>query len=377
MKIPAMQVRQGKYVFYVASVPLRFFDKHNEKLNVDIFQAASKAGYQRRPTEYRAKDFARYVAVAKGICPTAVLLNVRDEGVGFEAIRKDEDFGHLSLPDDVVLWIVDGQHRIKGFQEAMDEHADRMAELGVFKVPVVIMNLPAAYEEAKQFLIINKTQKGVKPDLAERFISTMARTESIQDLRNLPRETTREIEWRPKATEIVDIMNGSNSDEFEGNPWYQMIQLPNEPRGVTLVSQKAFEDSLKPVLHSDTLRGYSTRELATILVRYWKAIASLCEGAFVVPREYVIQKTTGIQVFHLLLPQVANMAGKNGKLTQTAFVGVLKNLDEGITDNYWSSNGTAGVVGTSRKSTALLVSQLSQALEGAENEGVTAKPFAL
>ncbi len=262
-------------------------------------------------------------------------------------------------------------------QEAIETHGDRMAELGVFKVPVVIMHQATQYDEAKQFLIINKTQKGVKPDLAERFISTMSRTESLEDLRNLPRETTREIEWRPKATEIVDLLNGNDTGEFENNPWYNKVQLPNEPRGTTVVSQKALEDSLKPVLNSDALRGYSTRELATLLVRYWKAIRSHCEGTFAVPREYVIQKGTGVNVFHSLLPQVANMAGRNSKLSMEALASVLAHLEEGISESYWSSNGTAGVLGTSKKSFAMPISKLSQALDDAETEGTPSKRYAL
>jgi DGQHR domain-containing protein len=377
IKIPALLVRQGQYRLFVTALPITFFSRHNEKLKVDIFQADTKEGYQRRPTEYRVKDFARYLVVAKGMSPTAVLLNIRDQGIEFEPIRKGEDFGYLHVPMEIALWIVDGQHRIKGFQEIMETYYDQMADLGSFKVPVVIMQEGTQYDEAKQFLITNKTQKGVKPDLAERFIATMAKTESAQSLANLPRETTRDIDWRPKATEIVDLMNGTDTTEFMGNPWYQKIQLPNEPKGKTLVSQKSFEDSLKPVLTSNVLSGYSTRELATILVRYWKAIVALCPVAFELPKDHVIQKTSGVHVFHRVLPRVVSLAGRNGRLTQESLEAVLKHLDEGITEAYWSSNGTAGVVGSSKKSIAILVSQLTEALEDTDLEIAASKPYEL
>ncbi len=247
MKIPAILAKQGQFRLYVSAVPVTFFSRHNDKLKVDIFHADTKQGYQRRPAEYRAKDFARYLAIAKGLSPTAVLLNIRDEGVEFEPIRKDEDFGYLKVPDEFELWIVDGQHRIDGFRQLMEgPYYDQMADIGAFKVPVVIMHQSTPYDEAKQFLIINKTQKGVKPDLAERFIATMTRTESAQALASLPRDTTRDIEWRPKATEIVDIMNGSRIDEFQGNPWFGRIQLPNEPRAQQSLARRTSRTRSSP-----------------------------------------------------------------------------------------------------------------------------------
>jgi DGQHR domain-containing protein len=377
VKIPAILAKQGQYRLYVSAVPLTFFSRNNDKLKVDVFQADTKQGYQRRPADYRAKDFARYLAIAKGLSPTAILLNIRDEGLEFDPIRKDEDFGYIKVPDDIDMWIVDGQHRIAGFQQVMETYYDQMAEVGAFKVPVVIMHRSTAYEEAKQFLIINKTQKGVKPDLAERFIATMTRTEDAKSLASLPRDTTRDIKWRPMATEIVDIMNGSHTGEFERNPWYQKIQLPNEPRGTTLASQKNLEDSLKPALTSNILAGYSSREFATILVRYWKAIAALCPEAFESPKDYVIQKTAGLHVFHRLLPRVVNLAGHNGRLTQEGLEKVLSHLEDGITEEYWSSIGTAGVLGGSKKSIDILITELSKALDNAELERPSAKPFAL
>lgn len=377
MKLPTIRVRQGQHQFFITAVPITFFVRSNEYLKVDVFQADRKEGYQRRPTPYRVKDFARYICVAKGVSPTAIILNVRDAEPQFEPIRKDEDFGYVTFPDTVIFWIVDGQHRVDGFREVMETYYDQMADVGAFKVPVVIMHQTSQYDEAKQFLIINKTQKGVKPDLAERFIATMARNESVQSLSNLPRETTRDIEWRPKATDIVDIMYGSNTDDFEANPWYQLIQLPNAPRTGTLISQKSFEDSLKPVLTSSMLGGYNTHELATILVRYWKAIALLCPLGFQLPRDHVIQKTAGVHVFNRLLSRVVSLAGRTGPLTVESFREVLQNLGEHISETYWSSSGTAGVIGASKKSISLLVNELSEPLNNLDGETASARPYAL
>jgi len=45
------------------------------------------------------------------------------------------------------------------------------------------MNQPSSYEEAKQFVIINKNQKGVRTDLAQRFLMQAVKEEGREKLR--------------------------------------------------------------------------------------------------------------------------------------------------------------------------------------------------
>jgi len=192
------------------------------------------------------------------------------------------------------------------------------------------------YEEAKQFIIINKTQKGVRPDLAERFISKLARKEGVQSLYNLPRATTRDIEWRPRATDIVDILDQKTSDnendDFSTNPWFGKIQLPNEAKGGTIISQKAFEDSLKPILNNDSLRSYSAAEMAIILVRFWRALQNLIPNVFDSPKDYVLQKTTGVFVLHRILPRVISLAaGESNKISIQSLQSLFSSIGEPAT----------------------------------------------
>jgi hypothetical protein len=252
-------------------------------------------------------------------------------------------------------------------------------------MPVVLMNVSSEYDEAKQFIIINKTQKGVKPDLAERFIAKLMKREGISSLANLPRATTQDIQWRPKATAIVDCLNetcsDTDGDDFKGNPWHKKIQLPNDPRGDTLSSQKAFEDSLKGVLASPFLSAFNAKEISTILVRYWKAILSICKEAATSPRDYVLQRSTGVHVLHSLLPQVVKFATRNmQRPTESGMRTVLSRMSEGMTDEFWRNIGTAGMIGTSHKSQSILIAKLTDALEDGnevENGEPQARPFEL
>jgi hypothetical protein len=225
--------------------------------------------------------------------------------------------------------------------------------------------------------------KGVKPDLAEQFIAKMSKRESPTKLMNLHRATTRDIDWRPKATDIVKILNTRTSEppdhDFYKNPWYQKIQLANEPKSQTTASQKAFEDRIKQLLNSDSFRAYNAEEISTLLVRYWKAILDLCPQALNDPKTSALQHSTGIAVMHKIFQRVVTISMRNGtKLTTTRFKDILHNMPEGNNDLFWSINGVAGSVGTSQKSFGILTTRLFDYLEeGNPEEEADIRPFNL
>lgn len=379
MELKCVEFDQNGHKLYSAIMSAR--DLTNESdVKVDIYNASHSEGYQRKPSQLRARDFARYLEKGKGICPTSILLNIRGE-FSFEPIKGN--YGTLKLPDNPnteKFWIVDGQHRIEGLRELLASDSI----YANFPMNVTIMGVSTEYEEAKQFIIINKTQVGVRPDLAERFISKMAKREGPDDLMCLPRATTIDIAWRPKATEIVDILNTrvdkEDSSDFYNNPWYRRIQLPNEPRESTTVSQKAFEDSLKQILHNPSFSSYSAEEIAIILVRYWKAALSICKQAAIQPNNYVLMRTTGVAVLHNILPRVTAIASRgSNKLTIDRFYEPLSRMTDGMNDLFWESSGIAGNIGTSKKAFSLLTAKLIDYLEeGNKDDSVEKnKPFNL
>ena len=378
MQLLVTELQQNGKKLYFTALPIHFL-KDEGRIKVDQFDPTTKEGYQRKASSARARDFARYIGKAKGISPTTVLLNVRGELGEFTPIKGA--FGTLNLPDQSTLWLVDGQHRMEGFQELLT--SDTYTVNGQFEIPAIIMAERNEYEEAKQFIIINKTQKGVRPDLAERFIARLARKEGVQDLYNLPRATTRDLDWRPRATEIVDILDqkkgATQTDDFYGNPWFGRIQMPNEPKGENVVSQKAFEDSLKPILNSDFIRSYSPDEVAVMLVRYWRALKNILPHAFDDPKSYVLQRTMGVFVFHRILPRAISIATRgSGKLTIKSLQDIFSTLGDPATEMFWSVDGVAGQLGSSNKAVTLLTSKLADALEETNRENTPpGKPFTL
>ncbi len=354
MKIKGSEVRQGKNRFFLGTMKVGDLITRGE---VDKFIGGHPDGYQRNLSDSRARAFGRYID-GGGISPASILLNIRDTS----AIEEID--GYINLPDDVTIWIVDGQHRVGGMKLAV-ERDPANAEL---EFPVIIMNEPTNYEEAKQFVIINKTQKGVRTDLAERFLMRAVQEEGREKLYETResgalRGILKNIEWVRQAIEITDILNGDKK-----HPWYGQIQLPNAPKVGTVVSQKAFSDSLEPILKDTSFQGKQVQQIASALGNYWDAINELCIDALGNPKEHVIQKTTGVFVLHKIFPRVTELCRDdrgNKILTKENIKTVLKDMPF-MESEYWESNGTAGRRGTSRKAFASLVLEALEALESSQ-----------
>lgn len=354
---------------------------HNEKVKVDYYDPKENKGYQRKPSMSRARDFARYIKNAAGISPNSILINIRGALGNFKPIAAQ--YGILTIPDTTELWIVDGQHRFEGLRDLIDKDPS----FGEFPCFVILMNESTEYEEAKQFMIINKTQKGVRPDLAERFIATMMKKEGTKEIYNMPKATIRDIEWRPKATEIVDILNKEISadpdNDFFENPWHRRIQLPNEPKAISTISQSSFENSLKILLDNPTFAEYGTMDLSIILIRYWKAILEICPNANIQPDKYFLQRLTGTAVLHRILPRVLAIAKlKNPRITKDSIKSVLEKMPDIMNEIFWSPDGEAGIIGTSQKALSILTSKVLYSLdrgnaENADKLKTMSKPYEL
>jgi hypothetical protein len=224
-------------------------------------------------------------------------------------------------------------------------------------------------EEATQFVIVNKTAKGVRSDLAEDYLRKIQQLDPSV-LMNLPARVTSGIEWKPKAIDIAEMLNDTSP------AWKGKIQFPNEPKASTSVTQVSFTDSLKPILQSDSFQQFSKEDLAKILAMYWDAIYELCSEAIDNPDDHVIQKTVGVYVLHKLVPDILAYAASPGeKLTKSKIVSVLDGLDA-MESKFWHSNGAAGLVGTSGKAFAILANQIrTQLQESRKKPGTTMKPF--
>lgn len=351
MKIKGCEVKQGKQSFFIGTMKVCDLI---ERAQVDKFIGGHPDGYQRNLSDARAKSFGRFID-GGGISPSSILLNIRDTNT-----VKEVD-GYVELPDDVSIWIVDGQHRIGGMEFAVS----RDPANSDLEFPVIIMNESSNYEEAKQFVIINKTQKGVRTDLAERFLMRAVKEEGREKLFEMRASGAlsgilKNVEWVTKAIETADILNSDKK-----RPWYGKIQLPNAPKTGTCVSQGAFTQSLEPIFKDTSFQGKPVQQIASALGNYWDAINELCIDAMENPKEHVLQKTTGVAVLHKIFPRVTELCRNekgNKILTKDNIQSVLKDMPF-MNSEYWGSNGTAGRRGTSKKSFASLTLEALEVLE--------------
>src|SRR4030095_8546871 len=367
MELNALKIDQNGKEFYLCSIDAKTLTDE-DIVHVDIWRKSGKDGYQRKATESRCKQFATYIERANGISPTSILLSVRNK-VKFKA--QSGNFGVLNIPEEESLWVIDGQHRIKGLYYL----ADKNPEYDNFNLPSIIIPLDDEYEEAKQFVIINKTQKGVRSDLAERFLADFAENEGIHSYNGLPKSITRGISWIPKALKIVDEMN-ENSEI-----WKNKVIFPNEPKNGAIISQKSFTDSLQPILESGLFDTYNSIEISEMLNRYWQAIKKLCPEAFDLPKSCVLQKTAGVFVLHKLFPVIArHCADETGSsvFSVDRIYGVLKKIDS-MQSEFSEAGGTAGQTGTSQKSFGILYNMLNdELLENIDSEDAQPiRPFKL
>lgn len=352
MKLSAFEIEQNCKKFYVTYMSVEQLCDER-KVKADIWSIENREGYQRGLDAIRARIFAKFIVNQDNISPTTLLLSVRDP---VEFKPKEANYGILTLPDSSILYEVDGQHRIGGLREAL-----RKGEFSAQVIFPVIIICPAKlgekearnprFSEAKQFVIINRTQKTVRADLSDRFIARLT-PEQREELDVLWK--IEELERTQKAVQIVDDLIHRS-----GSPWENRIRLPD--RRIGIVSQRAFTNSLDTILREPMIGTLSYDEIADALNEYWIAWKSLCERTFNEPQHYVIQKTIGVTVLHELFIEAAKLLKSRGKdWTQDNFYNVLDKMTRGISDDFWSSHGDVARGGTGKPHLRLLSRSLRE-----------------
>ncbi len=175
---------------------------------------------------------------------------------------------------------------------------------------------------------------------SDRFVQRLT-SDQRQELEVLGKPE--KLERKKIAINIVDSLR-----EKEGSPWYKNIRLPTGGSGI--VSETTFKRHIEDILQEAPFKTLSDEETAELLDAYWGAWRDLCPAAFDDPENYVLQKSTGVSVLHMLLPDVVRWLESTGKeFTKENFFAVLDNMTVGVTDTYWSSSGDAGKMGGGEK----------------------------
>ena len=301
-----------------------------DQLKVAEFSARTtnspEEGYQRAVESTRARRFGRWLATGNNISPASILLSIRDEDVKMDNATYDEreanvtdDFGlrdansvDLKIQPDCKIWIVDGQHRIRGIKELAEADQKKIGNVNIAFTLLWGLNVTA---EAEQFVIINKTQKAVRTDLAERFVAKeYKRRGEVSVMADPNSPIFKKAPWLAKAMDVLDTL----IDPDRKTVWTDKVLLPNETRAKTMtVTQSAFTNSLETILRPKlgplaNEDSYKICDIVDIIDDYWNAIKENCPTPFEprsethTPNDYALQQTVGVSSLHLLLTMLLN-----------------------------------------------------------------------
>lgn len=339
IKIPCTRFSQHGTAMFVGKILLKDLVELN--LVVDEFKAkdAKKptVGYQRAPEERRAKKFGAFISSGQ-TSPMTILLAIREEDTKLNAEIEEYSSGNsdfptrdldnviISINDNCTVYVIDGQHRLRGIEDC-----DVNGKLADFSIPFTLLWGIDKFEEAKQFVIINKTQKMVRTDLADRFVSMEAKRLGLVNVTNDPNQTIfKNAEWIGSALDILDSLT------TKSKLWSNRVKLPNEPKGETTVSQKSFTDSLE-ILLTVSLHGKQNCDIVDILDEFWQAIKQNCPEPFdtsgqYYAKDFVLQQTIGVMAMHRVLNTLYKNLWK--VIKPEHFVGLLDTDEVGTPENW-------------------------------------------
>ncbi|WP_161969601.1 DGQHR domain-containing protein [Candidatus Methanodesulfokora washburnensis] len=329
-EIPALRLsQQGRHILsegpinvslYLTALPTK--DLIDEtKTKVDRWTKDNPDGYQRPLTRARKKQIMDYLLKEEGLFPTAVLLNCRGK-VEFE--EKEKGYGVLKIPkESLPLYIVDGQHRIEGLKYAVSQGHVEFVD---YPLPTVIMTHEDKVLEVSLFYKINKRQRGVPTEIAERNLQRILEHPALKrTIEGSPVERKAEI----MAGRYLDIVDYLNSEPT--SPWYNKIWIPGTERKGKWIKQGVFAKAIgKMISRHSTLMVEPTERIKSFLLEYWKVLKELYPNALGErAEEYVLVRSQGVRAFTYLAGAVYLICRQKGSFSYDTIKSILSKLLEG------------------------------------------------
>lgn len=357
LTLPALEVKQSGTRLLLTKMRAGDLPKYTE---IEIYDSKKdfddpNQGYQRQPEMARVKKFANWLKNEKEAgavrMPTAILLSSRGTDIALSPNGTITIKSHNKLP------LVDGQHRMRGFDYAISEKG--LTDFADYEVPVVIMMEIDKIGEMRQFNTVNGTVKSVRTDLVNMILTQLADREGIQAVREAEH-------WKVVVSKAVSLLNTE-----KGSPWEDQIVMPNsrsysneeiaehpELAHRRVVRATSFMTSLKPVEayladhHSNANESLDSRaeRLAKVISEYWAAIREKMPECFERANEYVLQKSTGVFALHMLCKQLLrDMHTGRRPWTKQHFLEMLADSAELSDPSFWAVGSDEGTRGEGAK----------------------------
>lgn len=246
-------------------------------------EQSNPSGYQRHRDETRCRRIAEFINQPTSALPGSILLNLRGSST-FRGKVENGAQGTLLIPDQKeAAWIVDGQHRMGGF-----EYTERG-----FMLPVVLFeNLPRR-QEMVHFSIINDTQKGINTSLTLSLLGELR--ESIED-------------WKLQAHDIVYRLNRDPD-----SPWLECINMTGAKGMHRPVNLASFANALKPLLRQHSFfQLMALDDQVALLKRFWNVTRDMFPEAWHEPQRHILLKTLGVYSMSQVAAYIFELCAANG-----------------------------------------------------------------
>lgn len=141
-----------------------------ENTEIKVFDPLKFEGYQRQIDSTHCNKIVKYIE-KDFILPTSIIC------------ATDQAYN-----DQLHLRIVDGQHRIKAFQELKKNNLTRFNEVKDYEISVIVLEEATELQEINTFITINKTSKKVDTSLAYILKNKLNNNKTSEDLSISKRE---------------------------------------------------------------------------------------------------------------------------------------------------------------------------------------------
>lgn len=160
IQIPALRCTQGGIDYYQCSFTvkdaIKLFQITDPELPVE-----ERA--QREISLTRAKRFGQYVNDNSKYTAPPVIVSANIQEIEFLPINPDSQMGAVVIPLDTEIYIIDGQHRIKGFEFALENDPDLEHDT----ISVILHANMSLKHRQQMFSDINYNQKPVSSSLSK------------------------------------------------------------------------------------------------------------------------------------------------------------------------------------------------------------------
>lgn len=276
----ALKIEQNGHFVYFTTIPI---DELFDYCVVERRNENPTEGFQRRLSEPRADEIAEYLNTEGNSIPINIVLSAQPEA-SFTYIRENKAVSFKRVPGAFV--ILDGQHRMWGYQKCAARH----------RVPVALYEGLARPDETRLFVDINTKHQGVPKAL-------------ILDVKGLAGS---ESEDEQLLRELFDRLNTD-----EASPLYNKLSAAQSSSGK--LSRVAFNTSVVRALKRDTLRRITSRDKQyELIVKYLRAYhEGLADKSLLTKKHYFNS------VFELFDEVVKKTKKEFGSVTQNSLQQVI------------------------------------------------------